>query len=228
APKEAKTVTPVQEAVPEKPKVAVSVSNVEPASLKNTASGEMQQQAATGDPSVVPVNKEEKEPSMSNSAEPLIDQRVQFPGMVHKNIILINHSGEILEVGSFKYKFNAFALRDKLTQLFRLPVIVVYMNLYYSVRIIGFSNQDAAMKEASKVTNSGFEMPYVANARRNTTSIQLAEFSDEKDAMALRKTLMARIPRNIHVVFDGGQYSVRIVGFPNQQAAVDFIKSKKL
>lgn len=230
SPVEGNKVVPVQEAGKNKSEVTVRPSPVESVSVKKTISGKdaMQELTAPLNESVVPVHTEGKGPSVDNSLEPLVDQEVQFPGTVKKNMILINHSGEILEVGSFKYKFNAFALRDKLTQLFSLPVIVVYMNLYYSVRIIGFSNREAAMKEASKVANSGFEMPYVANARRNTTSIQLAEFSDEKDAMNLRKTMMESIPRNIHVVFDGGHYSVRIVGFSNQQAAVDFIKSKKL
>lgn len=230
APQMDKSVKPVQEAVQDKPEVAGSAPNVESASVKNANSDvvEMHPQAATADQSVAPVHKEEKEPSVNNSPEPMIDKKVQFPGLVHKDMIIINHSGEILEAGSFKYKFNAFALRDKLTRLFHLPVMVVYMNLYYSVRIIGFSNRDAAMKEASKVTNSGFEMPYVSSARRNTSSIQLAEFTEEADALTLRKKLMERIPRNVHVVFDGNQYSVRIVGFPNQQAAVDFISANNL
>lgn len=230
APKVDQPLVPLNEAVKDKPEIAVSPAPVEPISLKNTTSveDEMPQQPAIADKSLMAANKEEKEPVLNNSVVPLVNQSVQSPSAVHKNMIIINHSGEILEAGSFKYKFNAFALRDKLTQQFGLPVIVVYMNLYYSVRIIGFSNRDAALKEASKVTNSGFETPYVANARRNTSSIQLAEFSDEAEAMSLRKSLMARIPRNIHVVFDGNHYSVRIVGFPNQQAAADFITEKKL
>ena len=206
----------------------LSTSFSEPANQKKvTTGGGMLHQAPVEETTTAPLEEKNKKSVLmdkkENSAD-LATEDVRSPNVFSDKMIIIDHKGETLEVGSFKNKSNAFAFCDKLTKLLRLPVIIVYMELYYSVRVPGFPSREAALQEAVKVVQSGFEAPYVSNGRRNTSSVQVGEFSHEEDALNMRKAMMERTSRKIVIVYNNNLYKVKIPGFLTHQAAEDFVK----
>lgn len=159
----------------------------------------------------------------TNQPEALTDEKVKSTNVASTKMIIIDHKGETLEMGSFKNKANAFAFCDKLTKLLQLPVIIEYRDQYYSVRVSGFPGRKAARLEAARIVQSGFEAPYVSNGRKNTSSVQVGEFSNEEDALNMRKAMMERTSRKVVVIYDNNLYKVQIGGFLTHQAAQDFV-----
>lgn len=177
-----------------------------------------------------PSAKPEMHPALMESTEKkesTTDHEDKPKEVIGKEMIIIDHKGETLEVGSFKNKANAFAFCDRLTNQFKLPAMIEWGEIFYAVRIPGFPNREAAMQEAVKLVQSGFEVPYVSNGRRNTSSVHLGEFSNEEEALMLRKEVMERTSRKIVIVYYNHLYKVQARGFLTHQAAEDFVKKNE-
>lgn len=176
---------------------------------------------------IKPGKNEDKQPDSTGTTKKAVTLTAEedHSNKVDSNkMIIIDQKGETLEVGSFKNKVNAFAFCDKLTKLLRLPVMIVYTDLYYSVSVPGFPSRQAAMQEAVKVVQSGFEAPYISNNRRNTSFVQIGEFSNEEEALNRKKAMMERTSRKIVIVYTNNLYKVQVGGFLTHQAAEEFVK----
>lgn len=148
----------------------------------------------------------------------------QLKDSVNRKITIIDNYGETLEVGSFKYKSNAFAYLNKLEKLTGRTVSILYKNLYFSVYITKFDNRKTALQTALKISEVGYETPFTSYERRNTCSIQLGQFLSETQALAYSQEMKGRITKNISVIYENKLYKVVIPGFRNHRVAVAFAK----
>jgi hypothetical protein len=162
-----------------------------------------------------------------NSSSMEMQENIQITENNDSNITIIDNCGETLEIGTFKYKSNAFGLKTMLEKYTGRPVSIIYRNLYYSVYMPMFDNQKIAMQVASKISNIGFEAPILSKAGKNTSSIVLGQFLSETEAMALKAKMKDRIAKSIWIVYENNYYKVVIPGFKNHAQAVDFINQIK-
>jgi cell division protein FtsN len=135
-----------------------------------------------------------------------------------KKISFIGYHGDELQVGAFKNKSNAFALLEKLSKISEKPAKIIYGDLYYFVRVEGFTNPELARPLISKLEVSGLKATYSAVDKENT-SIQFGEYEKEADALNTRKKLIERIDKTVTIIFENGLYKVLITGFANHDAA---------
>ena len=161
----------------------------------------------------------------SSSSETAVDSL--FWGRINGKLMIIDNHGAMLEVGSFKDKSNAFAYRKVLEKLSGKSVVIVYNDMYYSVRIPGFETNKMALKLASKITELGQEPPYISRERRNTSYLQLGEFLKEAQALTYRDELKGYTNRKVWVIYENNRYKVIMPGFRNHRAAVDLCGANK-
>ncbi|HEY3388792.1 MAG TPA: SPOR domain-containing protein, partial [Prolixibacteraceae bacterium] len=85
---------------------------------------------------------------------------------------IIDYEGDVLQIGAFKIKSNAFEARKKLEDLTGKPTIIVYENGYHKVRISGYANRNLARQFAATLAKLGFPVTYIPVIKPNT-SIQV-------------------------------------------------------
>lgn len=168
------------------------------------------------------ISKSQKPVSVGDEKQPDVNvlPGVATKGYVSKKLFVIDHTGVTREVGSFKSKDNALAMRDRLIRQTGEEVIVVDLELYYTVRAPGLKNK---AKKDSQEEVQGVESPYGSSLRRNAASVQLGEFSSEADALNYRKAYERRTSKKIIIVYQDDIYKVQIPGFSSHEAAAEFI-----
>lgn len=170
----------------------------------------------------LPVSVNKDNPSGSGTKENSL-----LKGKINGKVMIIDNHGAMLEAASFEDKKNAFAYQKVLIKLSGKPVYILYGDIFYSVRVPGFENNKTALQLASKVTAAGFEPPYISRERRNTSMVQLGEFSNEAQALAFRDEIKGLISRKVFVIFDNNRYKVIVPGFANHKAAARFVSQIK-
>jgi hypothetical protein len=137
------------------------------------------------------------------------------------NTSIIDYEGDVLQVGAFRIKSNAFAARQKLEEITGKPTIIVYENGYYKVRISGFSNRKLAREYATGLPKLGFPVSYIPVIKPNV-SIQVGEYENEEDALNAQKKLIESTKQHVIIIYDKGIYKIRIPGFSNRDMATIF------
>ena len=134
---------------------------------------------------------------------------------------IIDYEGDVLQVGAFKIKSNAFAMRKKLSDISGKPTIVVYEDRYHKVRISDYANRKLAYQFASKLAKLGFPVSYIPVIKPNT-SIQVNEYANEEDALNAQKKLMESTGKPVIIIYENDQYKIRIPGFSTRETATNF------
>ncbi len=131
---------------------------------------------------------------------------------------IVDYEGDVLQIGAFKIKSNAFEARKKLEELTGKPTIIVYENGYHKVRIPGYANRNLARQYAATLAQIGFPVSYIPVIKPNT-SIQVGEYQKEEDALIAQKELAQRTGHQIIIIYSNGLYKVRIPGFTSRESA---------
>lgn len=207
----------IKDAVKEVQKPANTDQKALPSGMNEKSSGKE-------DKTIKPEGVQEKLPEgKDNPTESAIKDSGLFKGKINGKLLIIDNHGAMLEVGSFEDKHNAFAYYKVVKKLSGKPALILYNGKYYSVRIPGFDNNKMALQVASKVTAAGFETPYISRERRNTSMVQLGEFSNETEALAYQQEIKGYTSKKVFVIYENNKYKVIIPGFRNHRAAVDFV-----
>jgi hypothetical protein len=146
----------------------------------------------------------------------------KLPETTNNKISFIGYQGDELQIGSFKNKSNAFALLEKLSKISEKPAKIVYADLFYFVKVSGFTKPELARPLISKLGQSGLKASYIA-VDKASTSIQVGKYIKEDEALNVRKKLSERIDKPVTIVYEKGLYSVLIIGFANHDAASTYV-----
>ncbi len=153
----------------------------------------------------------------------------------------------IIQLGAFKRKSNANAYRKKLAKLLDREVEIIIENGYYKVRIMGFETREEVDTFINILHNNGVNEMWVITLKgvqkymvirtvqdtihgeletledgrtriiKENLVIQVGEFKDSTDADEYRRKVAAAIDRPVIVVFEDGNYKVRITRFSSQK-----------
>lgn len=135
---------------------------------------------------------------------------------------IIKYEGDVIQIGAFKTKSNAFAAYKKLGEITEKPAIIVYEDGYYKVRISDFENQKLARQFASKLPELGFMTSYIPVIKPNI-SIQIGEFEKEEDALKVQKEVIERTGKPTIIIYKYGLYKVRTPGISVKKEAKSII-----
>jgi cell division protein FtsN len=122
---------------------------------------------------------------------------------------LVVDKGEVVQIGAFKEKANAFTEREKLEELSGKPAVVVYEGDYHKVRISNFPNRELARQYTSNLEKLGFKVSYLPVIKSNT-SLQIGEFKKEEEALAAQKKWIESSGKPANILFENGIYKVRV------------------
>ena len=161
-------------------------------------------------------SKEEATKTVTVKKE-IIDNK--SPELVNNAQSTIGYEGDVLQIGAFKTRANAFDALKKLEKTAGKPAIVVYENGYYKVQISGFANRSLARKFASQLPAMGFPSSYIPVILPHT-SFQVGEYIKEEDAVKAREESMKRTGKSAIIIYNNNLYKVRIPETPAKENAV--------
>jgi cell division protein FtsN len=128
-----------------------------------------------------------------------------------KGTSIVGYEGDVLQIGAFKTKANAFEALKKLEKITGKPANMVYEEGYYKVRIPGFANRSFAKQFSPKLNKLGFSYTYIPVLKAQP-SYQVGEYAKEIDAINAQKEWISRTTKPVLIIFDKGLYKVRIPG----------------
>ena len=144
------------------------------------------------------------------------------PEPTKTKISVIEYEGDVLQIGAFKIKSNAFAAYGKLSKITEKPTVVVYEDGFHKVRILGFANRELARQFALKLPEMGFHAFYIPVIKHNS-SVQVGEYVKEYDAINAKNEWTKRTEKKVFIIYEKGFYKVRISGFQDQQQVLMFL-----
>jgi cell division protein FtsN len=128
-----------------------------------------------------------------------------------KGSSIVGYEGDVLQIGAFKTKANAFEALKKLEKITGKPANMVYEEGYYKVRIPGFANRSFAKQFSPELNKLGFSYTYIPVLKAQP-SYQVGEYAKEIDAINAQKEWISRTTKPVLIIFDKGLYKVRIPG----------------
>lgn len=167
---------------------------------------------------------------------------------------IIGHNGDALQIGAFKSKAYAQVALKKFEDFSGKPAILVYEDGYYKVQISGFANRSIAQQFALQYPKMGSHVIHIPAIKPFTSKkdgkyvkkedaenviekpehsfdeiqygsvIQIAAFSEEKNALKTGTILRKITDLPVVIVFEGGYFMVRIVGFTDRIQAIGFLE----
>jgi len=148
--------------------------------------------------------------------------KMKPPETTKTKISVIGYEGNVLQIGAFKIKSNAFAAYGKLTKITEKPTVVVYEDGFHKVRILGFANRELARQFALKLPEMGFHAFYIPVIKPNS-SVQVGEYAKENDAINAKNEWTKSTEKPVFIIYEKGLYKVRISGFQDQQQVLMFL-----
>ncbi len=138
----------------------------------------------------------------------------------YKNSV-IEYEGDVIQVGAYKNRANAYEIRKKLWSRMAVPSIVILEDNYYKVMITGFANRGLARLAAVRLPKSDFPDLYVPVIKPNA-SIQIGEYQKENEAVAAQQEWAQFTKRQVIILYENGRFKLRIPGFANRTTATKY------
>lgn len=162
---------------------------------------------------------------------------------VIEEVITSTTDSYAIQMGAFKVKSNADALRKKLAALLGKEVVIFVENGFYKVRIPGFETRTEidsfipillrnGIKEMWVISLKGMQKHWIIITKQDTITesietfterqppafradlnVQVGAFRDSARAEDLSRKLSALIDKPVVIVTEDGYYKVRITGF---------------
>jgi len=168
--------------------------------------------------------KVEIEEAGRRESEKTEDNKKEVPGSISSEskkdtTTIIGYEGDVLQVGAFKSRENAYEALKKLEKISGKQAIVVYENGFYKVQVSGFANRSLARQFASQLPDLGFPVSYIPVIPPHT-SIQVGEYVKEEEAARAREDWMKRTGKPAIIIYDNNLYKVRIPETPAKGDAI--------
>jgi hypothetical protein len=174
------------------------------------------------------------------------DTTVMIIHEVTQELVTITEDSYAIQLGAFKNKSNAEAMRRKLQKQLSKKVDIVMEGDFYKVRINDLKDRKEVDENIAILQKNGInelwvislkakKQQWVINERQDTIStitektipeygpeitIQLGAFRDRSNALALLQHLKARYGSRLKMVFDGNFYKIRLIGSPLLEQSV--------
>jgi cell division septation protein DedD len=163
--------------------------------------------------------------------------------MIHevtRELVTIAEDSYAIQLGAFKNKSFADAMRRKLQSQISKKVDIIMEDGFYKVRIGDLKDRKEVddiiailkkngVNELWVISLKAKKQQWVVTERKDTVrtitesaepafgpdiTIQLGAFRDQSNALALLKSLKARYGNRLKMVFDGNFYKIRLTGSP--------------
>ncbi len=174
------------------------------------------------------------------------DTTVMIIHEVTQELVTITEDSYAIQLGAFKSKSNAEAMRRKLQKQLNKKVDIVIEGDFYKVRINDLKDRKEVDENIAILQKNGInelwvislkakKQQWVINERQDTIStitektipeygpeitIQLGAFRVRSNALALLQHLKARYGSRLKMVFDGNFYKIRLTGSPLLEQSV--------
>jgi len=165
---------------------------------------------------------------------------------VVEELVTISEDCWAIQLGAFRQKRNAEALRKRLEQIFGQKVDIVVADNFYKVRINDIKTRAEVDQKIEVLRKNGITELWVISLKAkqqqrvlveksdsvavirditDTTaiqripalmSIQVGAFRSNNYAIALRNKLSAMVSNPVDILYEDGYYKVRITGFTNR------------
>jgi hypothetical protein len=172
-----------------------------------------------------------------------------------QELVTITEDSYAIQLGAFKSRSNAEAMRRKLQRQLNEKLDIVIEGDFYKVRINDLKDRKEVDENISVLKNNGItelwvislkakKQQWIINERQDTVNtiterimpapvhditIQLGAFRDQSNAIALLKHLKVRYGDRLKMVFDGGFYKIRLTGSPLlEQTVLDEMNKEAL
>jgi cell division protein FtsN len=162
------------------------------------------------------------------------DTTVMIVHEVTQELVTISEDIFAIQLGAFRVKSNADALRSKLQRLLGRKVDIIIEDSFYKVRINDIKDRKEVDEIVALLQKNGItelwvislkakKQLLVTGEKQDTTimitspeeiSIQLGAFRRKSNAIILKDRLSASISENVIIVSENGYYKVRVVGPP--------------
>lgn len=166
---------------------------------------------------------------------------------VTQELITITKDSYAIQLGAFKVKSNAEAMRQKLEKLLGKKVEIIVEDGLYKVRISDISSREEVEKDLAVLRENGITEVWVVSLKAKQKqwivreindsltriterviekpflitspkySIQVGAFKDELSAIRLKKEISAVLKDTVIIVPQNGYYKVRIIGFTSNE-----------
>jgi hypothetical protein len=163
---------------------------------------------------------------------------------VSQELVTISEDSWAIQLGAFRNKANAEALRKKLSKLLDKKVDIIIEDNYYKVRISDIKDRKEVDEYLTVLKQNGVTEVWVISLKakhqqlvltekqdtitkitENITEnpleavspemlIQLGAFHQKENALALRDRVSGSLDKQAIIVFEGGYYKVRLAGIP--------------
>jgi hypothetical protein len=169
---------------------------------------------------VAKTSEVKSEPAVSSAVTPENVKHISAVLKNYKNSV-IEYEGDVIQVGAYKNRANAYAIRKKLWDRMAVPSVVILEDSYYKVLITGFANRGLARASAMRLPKSDFPDLYVPVIKPNA-SIQIGEYQKENEAVAAQQEWVQFTKKQVIILFENGLFKLRIPGFANRTIATKY------
>lgn len=128
-----------------------------------------------------------------------------------------------IEVGEYEKEKDALKAQKDWIERTEKPVIILYENSLYKVRIPGFSTRNAARNFAIGMETNIFKLNIKNDDQPYSAVIQVGAFVSQENAIAAEQKLVKTTKHIITIIIEDGYYKVQIRGFAGRNQAIAFI-----